>query len=101
MPLVLSECSATSVEPWAANSALLNFRPSDRVTDGYFVYVDGVRTGWVLDAPGMLSDLASGSHTLTVTAINSAGESPASEPFDILIDGPTAPPDTPLDASRP
>lgn len=84
-----------SVEPWADNTVLLNFWQSDRATDGYFVYVDGIRTGWLLEAPGILSDLAPGPHTLAVTAINSAGDSPASEPFDIII----TPPDTPLDVS--
>jgi hypothetical protein len=49
----------------------------DRQTDGYYVYADGVRVGWTYTGSGFLV-LDAGEHSIAVTALNAAGESPRS-----------------------
>ncbi len=68
-------------DTWRAD---LDFWAPDTATDGYFVYLDGVRVGWLFGSPGVVPTLAPGPHTLRLSAVNSAGESVLSEPFDIV-----------------
>ncbi len=59
---------------------------ADTATDGYFLYLDGVRIGWLLGPPAQVPVLPAGQHTLQLGALNSAGESPLSEPYPIQVD---------------
>ena len=65
---------------WFAN---LDFWRPDGATDGYFVYLDGVRTGWLFDTPAQVP-VPPGTHTLQLSAVNSMGESVLSEPFEVV-----------------
>jgi hypothetical protein len=60
----------------------LGIGATERETDGYYVYSNGVRIGWTYSGSGMLPPLGGGQHTITMTALNAAGESAPSAPVE-------------------
>jgi hypothetical protein len=64
---------------------VVQFTAPPRVTDGYDVSVDGVRVGWMYESPATLFDLADGTHTVTVTALNAVGASAPSAPVQVVV----------------
>jgi hypothetical protein len=67
--------------------AVIELTAPERVTDGYEVYLDGVRAGWMFETPAKLVDLADGPHRVTVTALNTVGTSAPSDPAPFVIGG--------------
>ncbi|MFC5001610.1 fibronectin type III domain-containing protein [Dactylosporangium cerinum] len=52
--------------------------------DGYHVYCDGTRIAWSYGPAYLAVNLPAGEHTFEVTALNSAGESPRSNPVTVM-----------------
>jgi hypothetical protein len=95
-PLTLVPVPAWSTVPDRPSDVVVTMRPGTaivqltapaRVTDGYHVYLDGVRAGWVYDSPASLVGLSPGRHTITLTALNVAGASAPSAPVTVTDDG--------------
>jgi hypothetical protein len=66
---------------WTPTMLVLSIDPADTVTDGYYVYVDGVRIGWALEREVSVDLPDAAPHRVQVSALNAAGESPLSAPL--------------------
>jgi hypothetical protein len=54
-------------------------------TDGYRIYLDGVRAGWLFRSRALVPGAARGPHQVQVSALNSAGESPLSTAVSVVV----------------
>lgn len=70
---------------YPAGGVLLTVKENETVTDGYYVYLGGVRRGWLYMSRGIVAGLPPGLYTFEVTALNSAGESARSEPVTVAV----------------
>jgi hypothetical protein len=67
--------AGVTVDWGRTGTAIVQFTAPARVTDGYVLYLDGVRAGWMYESPARLLDLSPARHRIVITALNLAGAS--------------------------
>lgn len=81
-----SSCPVVTSNP-AKNVIHASWNRVTGATDGYAVYLDGVRVGWIFGDRVKITKVPAGLHRVQIAALNSAGKSGLSTPAYIVVAG--------------